>query len=219
MGKKIVFQTNISIIAFALYSLLLAFSNAIYLSFFLPLFFIIFIQKEFLFLKKLLILNFFISILSCSIYFTNPHLAFLVFIRSNMIIGFCLAIFHDKTSFDLAYGLQNLKVPSKISSLFYFSTKFIYLLSKEIKIFNTNLILRGFENNLTLFTYKTYANFIGLFFIKAFYGANNLQNTFILRGFTNKVYSLKQNPKIQPREVILLGIIIFSYFVPLRKIL
>lgn len=205
-------RVNFAITLLGLYSIVLALSNSLHVSMFLPLILEIYRNKNdiLIIFKKLALLNLFISIISISIYFSNPNLAFLIFIRSNMIVLFALLLLSNKTYFDIAYGLQKLKLPPKISSLFYLSAKFIFLLFKEIKIFNKNLLLRGFKPKVNIFTYKTYANFIGLFFIQALNKAENINNTLILRGFNGKIYSLKPPKKITNYEIILTLVTIFS---------
>lgn len=205
-------RANIGIILLGIYSIVLALSSSIYWCMFLPILLEIFRNKSeiLVIFKKLILLNLFILIVAISVYFSNHKLAILIFVRSNMIVLFALLIFCHKSYFDIAYGLQKLKVPPKITSLVFFSTKFIILLFNEIKIFNKNLLLRGFHPRVNIFTYKTYANFVGLFFIQALNRANTLNNMLILRGFNGKIYSLKESKKITKYEIILSIITLFS---------
>lgn len=205
-------RANIGVILLGIYSIFLAFSSSIFLSMFLPIILEIFRNKSdiLVIFKKLILLNLFISVVAISVYFSNPNLAILIYVRSNMIVLFGLLIFCNKSYFDIAYGLQKLKFPPKFTSLFFFSAKFIILLFNEIKIFNKNLLLRGFKARVNIFTYKTYANFVGLFFIQALHRANNLQNMLILRGFNGKIYSLKKSKNITKYEKILSIITILS---------
>lgn len=205
-------RANIGILLLCLYSLVLGLSNSLHVSMLLPLVFELFRHKNSIFtiLKKLIMLNLFITILALSVYFSNPKLALLIFLRSNMVVAFGLLLFHKQNYFDIAYGLKLLKIPSKMVLLFYFCGKFIYLLSNEIKIFKKNLLLRGFHPKVTLFTYKTYANFIGLLFIQAFHRANTLNNILITRGFHGEIYSLAKPKKINFYEILLSLITIFS---------
>ncbi len=189
---------HVYILILCTYSLVLGLSEHIYISMFLPLFLVAYKNKKALFaiLKKLILLNLFISVIAISVYFSDERLALLIYLRSNMVVLLALMLFCHSNYFDIAYALQRLHIPSKIVTVFYFNGKFIYILLKDLKDFKKNLRLRAFKPKANLLTYKTYANFVGLIFIKAFYRAHNLNNILKLRGFKGEIYSLKTPSKL-----------------------
>lgn len=155
-------------------------------------------------IQNLLFLNIFLGMLAITLWFMNDtHLALLIYIRSNLTILFALLLFNKKTAFDIALGLQELKFPPKLVSLFFFVAKFIFSLRKNLIQFKKTLHVRGFLPKTSLFTYKTYANFVGMLFVNAFKEAKTLQNLMILRGFCGKVYTLQIPKPISKYEFIL----------------
>ncbi|PID48062.1 MAG: hypothetical protein CR967_01645 [Proteobacteria bacterium] len=208
-------NTHISILILTLYSLYLGLSSNLYVMMFLPLMLEIYRNRKNILgiFKKLALLNFFILLVAISVYFSNPRLAILIYLRSNMVVLFALMLFYNANYFDIAYGLQRLKLPSNLVSIFYFNGKFIHILSQDLKNFKKNLILRGFKPKVNLLSYKTYANFVGLLFIRAFYRANNLHNILISRGFKGEIYTLKKPEKINKYELILILITLSSLII------
>lgn len=205
-------RTDIAIMIFMLYSLVVSITNFVHVLFFVPILLELYRNKDNLLsiFKKIAYLNILLIIIAISLYFSNPKLAFLIFIRSNFIMIFGLLLFNKKSYFDIAFGLKRLKVPDIIVSIFYFTSKFIIILKDEIKIFQQNLLLRGFEAKTDMFTYQTYANFIGLLFINSFYKADRLSNILITRGYNGKIYSLKAINPISKYEIIVGMITIIS---------
>lgn len=162
-------------------------------------------------LKKLLFLNIFLSILAISVWLMgDKHLAILIFFRSNFTIFFALLLFHKKDAFDIALGLQELKMPYKLNALFFFVAKFIFLLHQNLVKFKNSLHVRGFLPKTSLFTYKTYANFVGMLFINALKEAKSLENLMTIRGFSGKLYSLKENEPLKKYEFFLIIAVVIA---------
>ncbi len=208
-------RADLAILLLFAYSFVLGLSNVLHVSFVLPLMLELYRNKKDIFdiFKRLVLLNLFISIIAITVYFSDSHLALLIYLRSNMVVLFALLLFHGADYFTIAYGLKKLKCPNFIVSMFYFNGKFIYILLQSIKKFKNNLILRGFEPKINLFTYKTYANFVGLLFIQAFYRANTLQNILITRGYNGEIYTLKNTQIINKYEIILSCITLISLII------
>ncbi len=208
-------RADIAILLLLLYSLVLGLSNSLHVSFALPLLPEFYRNKNHIFtiFKKLVLLNLFISIIAITVYFSDSRLALLIYLRSNMVVLFALLLFHDCNYFTIAYGLQKLKCPNFIVSIFYFNGKFIHILLQSIKTFKNNLIIRGFEPKINLFTYKTYANFVGLLFIQAFYRANTLKNILITRGYTGEIFTLENTKKLNKYELMLSFVTLISLII------
>ncbi len=206
-------KESIAILLLLFYSLFLGLSDFLHIAMFLPIFLEIYRNKSeiFIIFKKLILLNIFIAIIAFTVYFSNEKLAILIFIRSNLVVLLALLLFHNRNYFDIALGLKDAKMPNWIVNIFYFNAKFIYMFLHDIKNFKKNLLLRGFRPKINLFTYQTYANFIGLLFVHALYKANTLSNMLILRGFKDEIYSLKKPEKIGKYEIILFIFTIFSF--------
>lgn len=204
--KKITLRSSIALVLLFLYASVLSVSNILYYIMLLPLCLELWRNKHALrkIFFQLLVLNIFLIVLVITLWFMNEQqTALLIYLRSNMSMGFALLLFCDKNAFDIALGFQELRLPKTITSLFYFTAKFIYIVKQNIIDFRRRLLVRGFHPTTSLFTYQTYANFIGLLFIIALKKANNLQNLMIIRGFQGQLYTLKESKSITLYEIAL----------------
>lgn len=206
-------RASVSLVLLFFYALVLSLSLTLYWAMILPL--IVEVWRNFkeisVVLKKLLFLNIFLSILAISVWLMgDKHLAILIFFRSNFTIFFALLLFHKKDAFDIALGLQELKMPHKLNALFFFVAKFIFLLHQNLVKFKNSLHVRGFLPKTSLFTYKTYANFVGMLFINALKEAKSLENLMTIRGFSGKLYSLKENEPLKKYEFFLIIAVVIA---------
>ncbi len=208
-------RVHVAIGLFAIFSIVLSLSSHISIFFFLPIVFELYrlklhVKKLF---KKLLTLNIFLILLFISVYISDEKLATLIYIRSNLILMFGITLFYNRSYFDIANGLKKLKAPDKLVALFYFTSKFIIMLKGNITKFQKNLLLRGFEAKVSIFTYKTYANFVGFLLIESLHKANTLNNILLLRGFDGKIHSLAKKEDASKYEKILCIVTIISLII------
>ncbi|WP_024954590.1 energy-coupling factor transporter transmembrane component T family protein [Sulfurospirillum arcachonense] len=187
-------SASFGLITTTIYSFGLSFFDTIYISMFLPSLLLMLLQRKAIFetLKRLLLLNVFIVMVSASALLNQDYeLALLVFLRSNALLLFTLLIFWNKSIFDIAISLQTLRVPNKLSSLFFFVAKFITIIKEEFEITKKVMKIRNFQAKSNVFSYKIYANVIGMMIVKCFDKADKLKNTMLLRNFQGKVYQSK----------------------------
>lgn len=213
-------RASISLVCFLIYSFKLSLTYSIYIFMLFPVLLIIFLKKKYILqtLKKLLFLNVFLVLVFLSLwFFGKTNEAVIVFIRSNLILFFTLLLFSNLSIYEISIGIQNLKLSNKLSSLFYFSTKFIKSFKDDFYKLEKTLLARGFRKNNSLFTYQTYANIVALLFINAFNNSDNLQKAIISRGYKNKFYE-QSKEKIKIQEVIML-ILVFLSLIDIGKII
>ncbi len=213
-------SSSFALVATALYSFGLSFFETIYISMFLPSFLLMVLKKEAILvtLKRLILLNIFIVMVSASAYINDDYeLALLIFMRSNAILLFTLLIFYNKSLFDIATGMQTLRVPDKLASLFFFVAKFVIIIKEEYSITKKVLKIRNFKAKSNLFSYKIYANIIGMLIVKCFDRAEKLKNTMILRNFRGKIYQSKSE-KFTKLDLIIFIIIIISLSIKFGEI-
>jgi len=143
--------------------------------------------------KRVLFLNIFIVIMVLSaVIHKEYNYALLIALRANAIIIFALLIFHNKSLFDIANGMQTLRLPDKLVSLFFFVGKFIIIIKQEFNITKNVMKVRNFRGKTNLFSYKVYANVIGMLIVKCFDRAEKLKNSMILRNFQGRIYQSKK---------------------------
>jgi cobalt/nickel transport system permease protein len=215
-----VISSSFGLISTILYSFGLSFFNEVYLSLFLPTILLIFIQKDALksILKKMLFLNIFIIIMVLSAMIHKEYnYALLIALRANAIILFALLIFHNKSLFDIASGMQTLKLPDKLVSLFFFVGKFIIIIKQEFNITKNVMKIRNFKSKTNLFSYKVYANVIGMLIVKCFDRAEKLKNSMILRNFQGKIYQSKKE-KFSKVDFLILFSVLLSLSIQFGKV-
>ena len=204
-------STAIALLSTTIYSFGLSFYETIYISMFLPSFFLVVLQKETILVtfKRLFFLNIFIVMVSASAIINEDYeLALLLFLRSNALLLFVLLLFYKKTLFDIATAMQTLRLPDKITSLFFFVAKFVIIIKEEFSITKKVMRVRNFKAKTTIYSYKIYANVVGMMIVKCFDRASKLKNTMILRNFQGKIYQSKSEKFKTIDFVVLLSVII-----------
>ena len=213
-------STAFALLSTTIYSFGLSFFESIYISMFLPSFLLMVLQKEAILVtfKRLFFLNIFIVMVSASAIINEDYeLALLLFLRSNALLLFVLLIFYNKTIFDIATGMQTLRVPDKLSSLFFFVAKFVIIIKEEFAITKKVMRVRNFRAKTSIFSYKIYANVIGMMIVKCFDRAQKLKNTMILRNFQGKIYQSKSE-KFKTIDFVILLTVILSLSIQFGKV-
>ncbi|MGA1940436.1 CbiQ family ECF transporter T component [Arcobacter sp. YIC-310] len=205
------FNPSISLLSAFIYSILVSFS-AFEFYYIFPIIFLLFCQKKhlFLILRKLLFLNFFIFILFLTLlYSSSLNEALNIYIRANAILLFNIALFFTSKGYDIVRALNSLNFPSSVVSSTYFTLKMIEFLTKDFTLIKNSLKARGFKADTSLFTYETFGNIMGLLFVKAIRKSYSLRQTFIYRGFKNKIY-LNEDFIVQVYDKYLIFTVLFT---------
>lgn len=213
-------STSIALVSTIFYSFGLSFYESIYISMFLPSFVLMILQKEAIWVtfKRLIFLNIFIIMVSVSAIINSDYeLALLLFLRSNALLLFVLLLFYNKTLFDIATGMQTLRAPDKLSSLFFFVAKFVIIIKEEFIITKKVMKVRNFKAKTTIFSYKIYANVIGMMIVKCFDRAEKLKSTMILRNFQGKIYQ-SNSEKFRTIDFVILISVIMSLSIQFGKV-
>lgn len=198
---------SVALLLALIYSSSVALHTHLYLPLLVPLVLLGWFCKESLgaIFKRLILLNTLIAIVVLSLLWQNHYdLALLMFVRSNMILLFVLMLFHGKDEFAIAIGMQHLHLPHKLTSIFFFTAKSIFLIKREFSLFKNTLHVRGFSPKTDLLTYKTMAGFVGILVIKALERALWLQKTMQMRGFCGEVYTLEKHQAISRKDTLLI---------------
>lgn len=205
------FNPAISLICAFIFTLDASFSN-FNIYFLLPIIFLVAVNfsNSLEVLKKLLFLNLFIFTIFIFVWFqADFYEAINIYLRTNIIIFFNLLLFFDSKGLDIIRGFFLLNFPKRFISAFYFTWKMIIELQNEFKNIKISLVSRNFSNKTSLFTYQTYGNILGLLFIKSMQKAQNLKDSFDLRGFNGEIY-LNSDFSLSKFDYVLLFITIFT---------
>ncbi|MDY3113329.1 MAG: energy-coupling factor transporter transmembrane component T [Helicobacter sp.] len=203
------------ILCLCAFSFLVALSSEVFLSYFAPLLLLLFYKARILIaaFKRVLVLNIFVFFVILSVLLAkNYELATLIFIRSNLILCTAILLFFNTTYAQIASGIYALRLGSKFSYLVFFALKFIYLLKLDLKRLKIALIVRGFVGRTSIFTYKTYANLVGILFILAINRSQNLQKALIARGFNGIFYSFNNFERLGAFEILLIVCTFLAFF-------
>ena len=77
--------------------------------------------------------------------------------------------------------------------------------------------VRNFRAKTSIFSYKIYANVIGMMIVKCFDRAQKLKNTMILRNFQGKIYQSKSE-KFRTIDFVILLTVILSLSIQFGKV-
>lgn len=202
-------KESLSLIIAFLYSIVVAFCN-LEIFFLIPILIVLFNQKNNIFniFKKLFLLNFFIVVLVVFLFFQNQNEAIELFFRANLILLFNIALFYKSRGYDIVRALDNLNMPPKVVSVFYFTLSLIEYLMMDLKKTKDSLKCRGFKADTSMFTYQTYGNIFAMIFIKALKKSDDMKCSMNARGFEDRIYFLSSN-KIGLFEKILFVSVLF----------
>ena len=192
-----------------LYSIIVAFSSLQFI-FLIPLFIVLYLEKEnfFQIIKKLFFLNFFIVVLVIFVYFQNKNSGIELFFRTNLILLFNLAIFYKSKGYDIVRALDALRFPSKIVSVFYFTLSLIEYLMMDFKKTKDSLKSRGFNGNISIFSYQIYGNIFAMIFIKALKKSEDMKYSMNARGFEDRIYFLNSQSIGLSQKILFASIIV-----------
>ncbi|NVJ52249.1 MAG: hypothetical protein HWD90_01050 [Campylobacteraceae bacterium] len=201
-----------SFVAAIFYSIFISFSD-IEIFYLLPLVYVLFCEYKSFFqiLKRVVLLNIFIVMIFVVLLLqTSLDEALNIYLRTNMIIAFNIALFFRSSGYDIVRALNDLRFPNRVVSSIYFTLKMIQVLSDELKTIRQTLKARGFKANSSLFAYETYGNLFGHIFVKSIRKAQALEDSFKLRGFHGRIY-LINTIKISFYDLILIFLITLIY--------
>jgi len=113
-------------------------------------------------------------------------------IKSNAIMLMMIVLVTTTSIFTLGHAMHELRIPSKIVHLFFFTYRYIHVMHREYMRLVNSMKIRGFKANTSLHTYKTFAYMIGMLLVRSFDRAQRVQNAMLCRGFKGNLYSLRE---------------------------
>lgn len=118
-------------------------------------------------------------------------LCWLITVKVNALFLVFISMISTLSFSQLAQGLLRLRLPDKIVALILFTSRGIDVLGEQYTRMKESAVLRGFVPKTNLHTYKTYASFIAILFLKASLKSEILSEAMQLRGFNGKIHTLK----------------------------
>lgn len=115
----------------------------------------------------------------------------LITVKVNALFFVFISMVSTLSFSQLAQGLLRLRLPDKIVTLILFTSRGIDVLGEQYTTLKESAALRGFVPKTDLHTYKTYASFIAILFLRASLKSEVLTESMQLRGFNGKIHTLK----------------------------
>lgn len=137
------------------------------------------------------------------------RLAAKITLKSNTIFLGFLSLVATSSLNTLGHALHSLAVPKKFVHLLLFTYRYIHVIEQEYQRLFQAASIRGFRPCMSLHTYRTYANMIGMLLVRSFARAERIHEAMICRGFKGKLYSLHQF-KFAGKDMLFLGIMLLG---------
>ncbi len=167
-----------------------------------------------LFLKRFTLVNIFTIFLFISLPltyngkdFSGIELATLIALKSNAIFFCLLSLVASSNAASLGHAFEHIGLPQKLTFLFLFSYRQLFIINQEYKRLQRAAKLRGFSPRNNLHTYRTYSNLFAMTLVKSWNRAGRIHQAMLLRGFSGKLIPLRQQT-IDIVDYILLSILL-----------
>lgn len=113
-------------------------------------------------------------------------LSLLVWLKSNALVLFFLALVATISVPATGYALQRLRCPAKLVFLLLFAGRYIHDVAEEWQTMLTAARLRGFRARTDAHTYRTLASLLGLLLLRGYDRARRVHEAMLLRGFRQR---------------------------------
>ncbi|HOO91756.1 MAG TPA: energy-coupling factor transporter transmembrane component T, partial [Syntrophales bacterium] len=107
-------------------------------------------------------------------------------LRSNAIMLALIAFVASTTITSMAHAMTALKVPDKITYLFFLTYRYIGDIYNEYTRLVNAMRVRCFKPASTLHTYRSYAYLVGVLLVNSFERAQRIRAAMLCRGFNGR---------------------------------
>jgi len=119
-------------------------------------------------------------------------LALLLTLRCNAIVCMCIALLGTSPLTDIAQAMRDFRLPDKLVLIIYFCVRYIQSFGEEYGRLTAAMKLRAFKHRATLHAWRSYANLVGLLFVRGHDRAARIYDAMVCRGFTGRLHSLSR---------------------------
>lgn len=150
-----------------------------------------------LLLRRLAPANLFILLLWLILPLSYPdrsaglHHAFLITVRSNLILLATIGLLSISPVFQLVHALRRLGLPKKLTQLFLLSCRYIPVIHDEYFRLRDAMRVRGFKPGTNLHTYRSYAYLIGMLLFRCYERSERIYRAMLMRGFDGDFRTLQ----------------------------
>ena len=130
-----------------------------------------------------------------SFYLPGVMLAAQITLKSFTILLSLMALVATMPLATLGHALQRLRVSTKIVHLLLMTYRYIFVIEAEYHRLRRAAKIRGFQARTNMHTYRTYAYFVGVLFVRATERAERVMQAMLCRGFKGQYYCLSEYDK------------------------
>ncbi|RLC15114.1 MAG: cobalt ECF transporter T component CbiQ [Deltaproteobacteria bacterium] len=117
-------------------------------------------------------------------------LAARITLKSNAILLAFIALIATSSLTTLGHAMNRVRVPEKIVHLLLLTYRYVFVIEQEYQRLSRAAKIRCFHPKTDMHTYRTYAYFIGMLFVRASARAERVHQAMLCRGFKGKFYCL-----------------------------
>jgi cobalt/nickel transport system permease protein len=132
-----------------------------------------------------------------------------VTLKALSILLLLLALIATADFAALGHAMEQLGIPNKIVYLLLMTYRYIFVIEHEYRRLVRAAKIRGFQPGTNIHTYRTFAYFVGMLFVRAVNRADRVYCAMRCRGFKRKFYCLHDFPS-SPRNRIFAALMVFQ---------
>ncbi|MBW1954284.1 MAG: cobalt ECF transporter T component CbiQ [Deltaproteobacteria bacterium] len=114
-------------------------------------------------------------------------------LKSNSIVMAFMALAATSSIGALGAAMNRLRFPEKLTLLFLLTYRYLFVIQEEYERLKRAALMRGFKPKTDLHTYRTYAYWIAVLFVRASARAQRVQDAMTCRGFSGKFHTLRED--------------------------
>ncbi len=138
---------------------------------------------------------------------TGVTLALELTLKTSAMLLIFLALISTMSTADLAHALDSLHLPPKLVLLLLITYRYIFLIEDELQTMLRAARIRNFQPKTSLHCYRTYANLLGMLFVRSAERAQRVHKAMLCRGFDGRFHSLTEYHS-RPQDYLFLGCIL-----------
>lgn len=117
--------------------------------------------------------------------------ALAITVKTLVMTAAFLALVATMPAHTIGQGLERLRCPAKLVHLLLLAFRYISVFEQEYQRLVRAARVRGFRPATALHSYRTYAYFVGMLFVRAWVRAERVHKAMRCRGFAGRFYSLE----------------------------
>jgi len=145
-------------------------------------------------------------------YLAGISIATLIAVKTNAILFCFLALIATSSATDIGHALNTLGMPTKLTFLFLFTYRQLFIIQQEYERLQQAARLRGFIPCNNMHTYRTYSHLFGMTLVKSWNRAERVHQAMLLRGFSGKLIPLNRGKPTRSDYLFLATLSVISFF-------